>query len=119
MFIQDTTATVTTSGSSVQNTLLVLVPLIAGVILPPIMNWLKAAMAWIDKLPPTTQRLIVALLAAGFNWGCQLLHVTAPTDISGVNAAWIGTVLTTLIALGVHLANELRTVQQATGAKGH
>jgi hypothetical protein len=114
MFAPDSTAAGGTGAISIQQIATIVIPLLVGIGLVPLVDFLKKAMAWIDNLPAPVMQILVAVLAAVGNWIFHLLNVTAPVGgLNGVTATWLGTFFTALVAFFLKNGKSLAALKDA------
>lgn len=90
-----------------------MIPILVAIFTVPIFDFLQKVSAWLDALPPTVKRLIVALIVAVFNWLTVLVGIAPTQSPTGLSQTAVGTVLSALLAYLLHAATQLIKVKAA------
>lgn len=77
-------------------------PGIAGFAAFLLMKYVKRAAAWIDRLNPWIQRIVVMVLGVGFAWFGQLIGAVLPAELALWDQGTVSTILTGAWAMLLH-----------------
>lgn len=87
----------------------ILISAIAAAVVMPLFQWIKKASAWVDGLPSWLKQVLVVGLAAVSAFVTKLTGVPLPSDVFGMDATALQTVVTSLLAFLLHKIYKTQT----------
>ncbi len=90
-----------------------LLPLIIGLLVPPALDALKRAVAWIGKASPQVKQVLAFVMSGLITALAQVVGVGLPTDIAQWDAPVVQTVIGGLLAIALKQHRQVARLKSA------